>query len=71
MADLGESFDISTDLLAKCGKAICSIYDEPLLLRVNEVRYKKLSKRPEAHELPPTQAALRLHILRANYQYHV
>ena len=71
MADLGGSLDISTDLLAKCEKAICSIYDEPCLLRVNEVRYKKLSKGAEAHELPPTQAALRLHILRANYQYRV
>ena len=71
MADLGESLDIPTDVLAKCEKAICCIYDEPNTLRVNEVRYKKLSKGAEAHELPPTQDALRLHVLRANYQCYI
>ena len=68
MIDLGERLNISTDLLAKCEKCLCCIYKVPHATSVNEVRYRKLSKRGEAHEIPPKQDALTLHICRANYQ---
>ena len=43
MIDLGERLDI-LNLIAKCEKGLCCIYDEPKATSVNEVRYKKLSK---------------------------
>ena len=54
MIFLGESLDISTDLLAKCEKCLGCIYKEPNATSVNEIRHRKLSKGAEAHEIPPT-----------------
>jgi hypothetical protein len=71
MTDLGERLDIPTDLLADCEKGVCCIYDEPNATSVNEVRYRKLLKGEEAHEIPPTQDTLTLHIRRANYQCYI
>ena len=66
--DLGERLDISTDLLAKREKCLCCIYKKPNATSVNEVRYRKLLKGAEAHEIPPTQDALTLH---TNYQCYI
>ena len=71
MTDLGKRIDISMDLIAKCEKGLCCIYDEPNATSANEVRYRKLSKGAEAHEIPPMQDALILHICRANYQCYI
>lgn len=71
MIDLDDSLDTATELLARCEKAVCCIYDEPNVTSVNEVRYRKFSKGAELHELPPPQDALTFHIHRENYQCYI
>ncbi len=68
MIQLGDSDKVSEDLFASCEAGLCHVYGHPRCREINQVRYDMLSKGNESHQIPPTQDALRLHIMRANYQ---
>ena len=44
MTDLGERLDISIDLLGKCEKGLCCIYNEQNATSVNEIRYRRCQR---------------------------
>ena len=69
MSEFGESLEswnIRCIWLEKSAKkSVCAASS------VNEVRYRRLSKGAEAHEIPPTQDALFLLVQRASYRHHI
>ena len=72
--EMGESFDLSRELIDKMEKFVVDLYGYPKLDNVNEVRskifwshLKKKKKIVSLSLLPPCQSSLELHIKRANY----
>ena len=70
MTHLGDKLDIEEKLLRDCERGLCQVYGFDTH-NINDVRYDMLSKGAESHQIPPTKDALRLHILRANYQAYI
>ena len=69
MANLGQTFDVSPQLLNSLETFVCSLYGQPHLTDVNEARYKLFcAKGCSSSQLPPCRDALQLHIRRANFQ---
>ena len=67
---LGQSWDISQDVLKGLKKFVCNLYGSNIG-DVNEMRYKMYcTKKAElsCDLLPPSFSSLKQHILRSNYQ---
>lgn len=73
MQVLGESVPLSEANMAKLEEVVCSLYNDRQCNDVNELRYKMFCKgrNVQSQQLPPTSAALKQHLKRANYQAHV
>ena len=72
MTRLGCSLTPTEELFTECEKFVCHLYGLPTCTSVNEVRYELFRiKCSEAQQMPPTQDALRQHVLRVNYQRFV
>ena len=70
---LGESVPLSDTNMLKLEEAICRLYSDRQCNAVNEVRYKMFCKvkNVQSQQLPPTSAALKQHLMRANYQAYI
>ncbi|XP_062513858.1 uncharacterized protein LOC134189559 [Corticium candelabrum] len=72
MTRLGCSLTPTEELFTECEKFVCHLYGLPTCISVNEVRYKLFrTKCLKAQQMPPTQDALRQHVLWVNYQSFV
>ncbi|XP_062504823.1 uncharacterized protein LOC134181571 [Corticium candelabrum] len=72
MTRLRCSLTPTEELFTECEKFVCHLYGLPTCTSVNEVRYKLFRmKCSKAQQMPPTQDALRQHVLRVNYQSFV
>ena len=67
---LGESLPLSEQSITKLEEVVCRVYNDNQCKLVNDLRYKIFckGKNVQSHQLPPTSAALRYHLKRANYQ---
>lgn len=70
VGSLGERVPASDEDLSKTEQFVCALYNDHRCNSVNELRYKLFckSKNLQSHQLPPTKAALKNHLRRANYQ---
>ena len=70
VGSLGERVPASDEDLNKIEQFVCALYNDHRCNSVNELRYKLFckSKNQQSHQLPPTKAALKSHLRRANYQ---
>ena len=70
LADLGKHFSVSETLHKLCEKFVCLLYRSGTLIEeVNKLRYQLfVTRATRSDQMPPTQDALRQHVLRANYQ---
>lgn len=73
IAALGERLPIHDDDADSLESFVCSLYDCNNTTNVNQARYSMFCKgnNQQSHQLPPTKAALRYHIKRANYQCYL
>ncbi|XP_062520620.1 uncharacterized protein LOC134195589 [Corticium candelabrum] len=62
---------MTEELFSECEKFVCHLYGLPTCTSVNEVRYELFRIMVEAQQMPPTQDALRQHVLRVSYQSFV
>ena len=70
LADLGKHFSVSETLHKLCEKFVCLLYRSGTLIEeVNKLRHQLfVTRATQSDQMPPTQDALRQHVLRANYQ---
>lgn len=70
---LGESVPITEADMVKVEEVVCRLYNERHIMSVNELRYRMFCKgrNVQSQQLPPTSAALKQHIRRANYQAYI
>ena len=73
VGSLGERVPASDEDLNKLEQFVCALYNDHRCNSVNELRYKLFckSKNQQSHQLPPTKAALKNHLRRANYQAYL
>ena len=71
-SQLGQAWDVSTDLFEKVQDFTCRMYAPgKSTVKVNELRYQLFCARRgeiESSQLPPCRECLFMHVLRANYQ---
>ena len=68
MIDIGQSFDVTTELITSCETAICSMYGKKQTC-VNQLRHDMFGgQTTDPCRLPPCKNAAHYHIRRANYQ---
>ena len=67
MSVFGGQIDVSTALVTKHEQGICAIYSEINVKNENEIRFRKLFKGAEAHDIPLAKEALVLHTNRVHY----
>ena len=68
---LGEQTFVSSTIEEVMEEVVCRLYGIKNETKVNSARFKTFiekKKIPEPHNLPPTEDALRLHLMRVNYQ---
>ena len=66
---LGHELFVTDKLANMCEKFACRMYSKIAVTDVNELRYRLFcSRSTQSTTLPPIKDALKLHILRANYQ---
>ena len=66
---LGQDFVLPSAVFQELEAFTCWLYEEFQVTSIDEVRYQLFSsKLSSSTQLPPTQDALRQHMLRANYQ---
>lgn len=81
LAELGESWTVSSDLLSALEEFTCALYGKPRITDVDEVRYLMMKERckgdgeeitgsvhVDLSSFPPCKDSLEQHIRRANYQ---
>ena len=73
MIRLGENNSVDDNLCKKLGKFVCTMYGVGYPKDINAIRFNKLTVKQNRENkyvglsaLPPCQATLKLHILRAN-----
>ena len=73
MIRLGENNSVDDNLCKKLGKFVCTMYGVGYAKDINAIRFNKLTVKQNRENkyvglspLPPCQATLKLHILRAN-----
>ena len=70
--ELGQEWNVAPELVSKLEKVVCQLYSPNTTVQsVNDLRYHLFCARKgeiESHQLPPSQACLKKHIQRANYQ---
>ncbi|KAL9976836.1 hypothetical protein ACROYT_G014171 [Oculina patagonica] len=67
---IGESLTISGQSITRLQEVVCMLYNDNRCKLVNDLGYKMFckGKNVQSHQHPPTSAALRYHLKRANYQ---
>ena len=71
---LGRSLTVSDELFTEIEKFVCELYGGKKIDSVSDLRYGMFcAKGAEitSHQLPPSQASLKMHTIRANYQAHI
>ena len=83
--ELGERDTLSQDMLLQLERFVCHLYGKPTHSNVNKLRFDLVTQKYflkgqsplscvhglDISLLPPCQQALRMHIMRANYQAHI
>ncbi|KAL9982565.1 hypothetical protein ACROYT_G004624 [Oculina patagonica] len=67
---IGESLTMSGQSITRLQEVVYMLYNDNRCKLVNDLRYKMFykGKNVQSHQLPPTSAAFRYHLKRANYQ---
>ncbi|KAL9975996.1 hypothetical protein ACROYT_G013225 [Oculina patagonica] len=67
---IGENLTMSGQSITRLQEVVCMLYNDTRCKLVNDLRNKMFckGKNVQSHQLPPTSAALRYHLKRANYQ---
>ena len=70
LGGIGETVPPGNEVIANVEHFVCALYNGSGEEGINEIRYKMFckSKNMQSYQLPPTKAALKHHIKRANYQ---
>ena len=73
ISTIGDNLPPKDDDLRKAERFICALYGDESSSNVNSTRYRLFcrNQKLQSHHLPPTRAALRNHMARANYQAYI